>query len=54
MEQIGEVPVIALTATATAKVQLDIQKKSYYMDATFSKHLLTARIFITRYARKWM
>jgi ATP-dependent DNA helicase RecQ len=37
MEQIGEVPVIALTATATAKVQLDIQKNLTMMDATVFK-----------------
>jgi len=37
MEQIGEVPVIALTATATAKVQLDIQKNLTMMDATVYK-----------------
>jgi len=37
MEQIGEVPVIALTATATAKVQLDIQKNLSMMDATVYK-----------------
>jgi ATP-dependent DNA helicase RecQ len=37
MEQIGEVPVIALTATATAKVQLDIQKNLNMMEATVYK-----------------
>ncbi|MEP7171268.1 MAG: RecQ family ATP-dependent DNA helicase, partial [Bacteroidota bacterium] len=37
MEQIGEVPVIALTATATAKVQLDIQKNLNMMEATVFK-----------------
>ncbi|REK49798.1 MAG: DNA helicase RecQ [Bacteroidetes bacterium] len=37
MEAIGKVPVIALTATATPKVQLDIQKNLGMMDATVYK-----------------
>lgn len=37
IESIGEVPIIALTATATAKVQLDIQKNLSMMDATVFK-----------------
>jgi ATP-dependent DNA helicase RecQ len=37
MEAIGKVPVIALTATATPKVQQDIQKNLGMMDATVFK-----------------
>ena len=37
MEAIGKVPVIALTATATPKVQLDIQKNLGMMDADVYK-----------------
>jgi ATP-dependent DNA helicase RecQ len=37
MEAIGKVPVIALTATATPKVQLDIQKNLGMMDAAVFK-----------------
>lgn len=37
IEQIGEVPIIALTATATEKVQADIQKNLGMMDATVFK-----------------
>ncbi len=37
MEAIGKVPVIALTATATPKVQLDIQKNLGMMDAQVFK-----------------
>jgi ATP-dependent DNA helicase RecQ len=37
IEQIGEVPIIALTATATEKVQADIQKTLGMMDATVFK-----------------
>jgi len=37
MEAIGKVPVIALTATATPKVQLDIQKNLGMMDANVFK-----------------
>lgn len=37
IQAIGEVPIIALTATATAKVQLDIQKNLDMMDATIYK-----------------
>ncbi len=37
MEAIGKVPVIALTATATPKVQLDIQKNLGMMDASVFK-----------------
>lgn len=37
MEAIGKVPVIALTATATPKVQLDIQKNLGMMDASLFK-----------------
>jgi len=37
IEQIGEVPIIALTATATAKVQQDIQKNLNMLDATVFK-----------------
>ncbi len=37
IEAIGTVPIIALTATATPKVQLDIQKNLTMMDATVFK-----------------
>ncbi|MFN0189297.1 MAG: DNA helicase RecQ [Bacteroidia bacterium] len=37
IEQIGEVPIIALTATATEKVQADIQKNLGMMDAQVFK-----------------
>ncbi len=37
IEQIGEVPIIALTATATAKVQQDIQKNLNMLDAMVFK-----------------
>ena len=37
IEQIGEVPIIALTATATEKVQADIQKNLGMMEATVFK-----------------
>jgi ATP-dependent DNA helicase RecQ len=37
IEQIGEVPIIALTATATEKVQADIQKNLGMMDAIVFK-----------------
>jgi ATP-dependent DNA helicase RecQ len=37
IEQIGNVPIIALTATATEKVQADIQKNLGMMDATVYK-----------------
>jgi len=37
IEQIGEVPIIALTATATEKVQADIQKNLNMMDAEVFK-----------------
>ncbi len=37
IEMIGEVPIIALTATATEKVQADIQKNLGMMDATVFK-----------------
>lgn len=37
IEQIGEVPIIALTATATEKVQADIQKNLGMMDAKVFK-----------------
>jgi ATP-dependent DNA helicase RecQ len=37
IEQIGKVPIIALTATATPKVQLDIQKNLNMMDAKVFK-----------------
>ncbi len=37
IEAIGTVPIIALTATATPKVQLDIQKNLGMMDATLFK-----------------
>ncbi len=37
IEQIGEVPIIALTATATEKVQADIQKNLGMMDALVFK-----------------
>jgi ATP-dependent DNA helicase RecQ len=37
IEAIGKVPIIALTATATPKVQLDIQKNLGMMDATVFK-----------------
>jgi ATP-dependent DNA helicase RecQ len=37
IEQIGEVPIIALTATATEKVQADIQKTLGMLDATVFK-----------------
>src|SRR5205085_12511109 len=37
IERIGKVPIIALTATATPKVQLDIQKNLSMMDAAVFK-----------------
>ena len=37
IEQIGDVPIMALTATATEKVQADIQKNLGMMDATLFK-----------------
>ncbi len=37
IEQIGKVPIIALTATATEKVQLDIQKNLNMMNAAIEK-----------------
>ena len=37
IESIGDLPIIALTATATAKVQLDIQKNLSMMNATVFK-----------------
>ncbi|MFM7217084.1 MAG: DNA helicase RecQ [Bacteroidota bacterium] len=37
IDEIGSVPIIALTATATPKVQLDIQKNLGMMDATVFK-----------------
>jgi ATP-dependent DNA helicase RecQ len=37
LEEIGDVPVIALTATATPKVQLDIKKNLYIEDAEIFK-----------------
>lgn len=51
IEQIGEVPIIALTATATEKVQADIQKNLGMMDAQVLKRPLIDQIYITKYVR---
>ncbi len=52
INEIGKAPVIALTATATPKVQHDIQKNLGMTMRRCSSRLLIVRIFITRYARR--
>jgi len=53
IDQIGEVPIIALTATATEKVQADIQKNLGMLDASVFKALID-QTFITRSSRRSM
>jgi ATP-dependent DNA helicase RecQ len=52
IEEIGKSPIIALTATATAKVQHDIQKNLGILMPKFLKLRLTALIFITKLGQK--
>ena len=49
INEIGKAPVIALTATATPKVKMDIQKNLGMMDATEFRSSLIVRIFIMKY-----
>ena len=53
VERIGKAPIIALTATATPKVQHDIQKNLEMLDATIFKSSFN-RICITKYVQKQM
>ena len=46
------IPVVALTATATPKVQSDIVKNLDCVIQIFLFHLLTVRIFITKFNRR--
>mgnify|MGYP002231155668 CR=1 FL=1 len=48
INEIGKAPLIALTATATPKVQHDIQKNLGMVDAQVFNRLSIARTFITR------
>jgi ATP-dependent DNA helicase RecQ len=48
VEEIGRAPIIALTATATPKVQNDIQKNLGMMDADVLNRRLTGQTFITK------
>lgn len=52
INEIGKRPLIALTATATPKVQHDIQKNLGMIDATVFNHPSTALICIMRFVRK--
>jgi len=53
IESIDEkMPIIALTATATPKVQIDIQKTLNLEDATVSNPLSIARTSIMRFVRR--
>ena len=47
-----DIPVVALTATATPKVQSDIVKISAFVIPIFSFHLLTDQIFITKSSQR--
>ena len=52
MNDIGRAPLIALTATATPKVQLDIQKNLGMLDAAVFKSSFNRPNLFTRYVRK--
>ena len=50
ISNIGDnIPIIALTATATPKVQQDIQKNLQMNNAPYTNHHLTAQTFFTKY-----
>jgi ATP-dependent DNA helicase RecQ len=49
VKEIGDVPIMALTATATPKVQHDIQKNLGMLDAHLHS---TGQIYTTKYVRK--
>ena len=50
-EKISSVPIIALTATATPKVQLDIQKNLICLMPRFTRHRLIGIIYFMKFVR---